>query len=90
MWINSTKCNNSDNLLNDLNANPVTTIKSILKETFNDMRKMHNLGFNTSYGGVCELVKQNNLDVDGYYTKREIKLAVAKTFKIHWHINLNF
>ena len=31
---------------------------SILKQTFNEMRKMHNLG------RVCELAKQNNLDVD--------------------------
>ena len=50
---------------------------------------MHNLGFDTWYGRVCELAKQNNLDVDGNYTKREIKLAVAETFKMHWHINLN-
>ena len=56
---------------------------SILKQTFNEMRKMHNLGSDTWYGRVCELAKRNNLDVDGYYTKREIKLAVAKTFKMH-------
>ena len=35
-----------------------------------EMRKMHNLGFNTWYGRVCEFAKQNNLDVDVYYTKR--------------------
>ena len=62
---------------------------SILKQTFNEMRKMHNLGFDTWYGRVCELAKQNNLDVDGNYTKREIKLAVAETFKMHWHSKLN-
>ena len=50
---------------------------------------MHNLGFNTWYGRVYELAKQNNLDVVGYYTKREIKLAVAETFKMHWHSNPN-
>ena len=61
---------------------------SILKQTFNEMRKMHNLGFDTWYGRVCELAKQNNLDVDNY-TKREIKLDVAETFKMHWHSNLN-
>ena len=43
---------------------------SILKQTFNEMRKMHNLGFDTWYGRVCELAKQNNLDVDGNYTKQ--------------------
>ena len=62
---------------------------SILKQKFNEMRKMHNLGFDTWYGRVCDLAKQNNLDVDGNYTKREIKLAVAETFKMHWHSNLN-
>ena len=50
---------------------------------------MHNLGFDTWYGRVCELAKQNNLDVDGNYTKCEIKLAVAETFKMHWHRKLN-
>ena len=62
---------------------------SILKQSFNEMRKMHNFGFNTWHGGVCEFAKQNNLDVDGNYTKREIKLAVAETFKMYWHSNLN-
>ena len=50
---------------------------------------MNNLGFNTWLGRVCKLAKQNYLDVDGYYTKREIKLAVVETFKMHWHNNLN-
>ena len=40
-------------------------------------------------GRVCEFAKQNNLDVDGYYTKLEIKLAMAEAFKMHWHSNLN-
>ena len=62
---------------------------SILKQTFNEMRKMHNLGFDTWYGRVCELAKQNNLDVDGKYTKREIKLAGSETFKMHLHSKLN-
>ena len=62
---------------------------SILKQTFNEMRKMHNLGFDTWYGRVCELAKQNNLDVDANYTKHEIKLAVAETFKMYWHSKLN-
>ena len=43
---------------------------------------MHNLGFNTWYSRVCELAKQTNIDVECKYTKREIKLAVAETFKM--------
>ena len=62
---------------------------SILKQTFNETRKMHNLGFDTWSGRVCELAKQISLEVDGNYTKREIKLAVAETFKMHWHSKLN-
>ena len=62
---------------------------SILKQKVNGMRKMHNLGFDTWYDRMCELAKQNNLDVDGNYTKCELKLTVAETFKMHWHSNLN-
>ena len=54
------------------NAKAATTKKSILKQTFNAIRKMQNLGFNIWYGRVCEVAKQNILDVDGYYTKREL------------------
>ena len=35
----------------------------------------------------CELTKQNNIDVEGIYTKCDIKLA--STFKMHWYSNLN-
>ena len=35
---------------------------STLKQTFNEMRKMHNLGFDTWYDRMCELAKQNNID----------------------------
>ena len=52
-------------------------------------KKLHNLGFNTWYSRVCELAKQNNIDAEGKYTKREIKLAVAEPFKMQWHSNLN-
>ena len=60
---------------------------SLLKQTLNEMKKLHNLGFNTWYSRVCELAKQNNIDVECKYTKREIKLAVAETFKMQWHSN---
>ena len=53
------------------------------------MKILHNMGFNTWYSRVCELAKQNNIDVECKYTKREIKLAVAETFKMQWHSNLN-
>ena len=53
------------------------------------MKKMHNLGFNTWYSRVWELAKQTNIDVECKYTKREIKLAVAETFKMERHSNLS-
>ena len=62
---------------------------SLLKQTLNEMKKLYNLGFNTWYSRVCELAKQNNIDVECKYTKREIKLAMEETFKMQWHSNLN-
>ena len=62
---------------------------SMLKQTLNEMKKLHNLGFNTWYGRVCELARQNGIDIEGMPDKNEIKIAVSNTFKGQWYSNLN-
>ena len=62
---------------------------SMLKQTLNEMKKLHNLGFNTWYGRVCELARQNGIDIEGMPDKNEIKIAVLNTFKGQWYSNLN-
>ena len=89
MWINSSKCYNQAICITYLKRIQSLPDTSLLKQTLNEMKKMYNLGFNTWYSRVCELAKQNNIDVEYKYTKREIKLAVAETFKMQWHSNLN-
>ena len=48
------------------------------------MKKLHNLGFNTWYGRVCELARQNGIDIEGMPDKNEIKIVVSNAFKGQW------
>ena len=48
------------------------------------MKKLHELGFQTWYGRVCELARENNINIETNYSKSDIKLAVKKQFQIDW------
>ena len=53
------------------------------------MKKISNLGFNTWYGRVCELARQNGIDIEWMPDENEITIAVSNTFKGQWYSNLN-
>ena len=58
--------------------------ESLLKKSFIEMKKLHELGFQTWYGRVCELARENNINIETNYSKSDIKLAVKKQFQIDW------
>lgn len=62
---------------------------SIVKQSYNEMKRLHNLGFNTWYGRVCELAKRSDIDIDETYSKQDITRAVAEHFKKKWREDLN-
>ena len=59
-------------------------LESLLKKSFIEMKKLHELGFQTWYGRVCELARENNINIETNYSKSDIKLAVKKQFQIDW------
>ena len=73
------------NLYNLFNANLLITRGMSFEENFEKMIETCNLSFNTWYGRVCEVAKQNNIEIEGNCTKRAIKLAVREAFKMYWH-----
>ena len=56
----------------------------LLKKSLIEMKKLHELGFQTWYGRVCELARENNINIETNYSKSDIKLAVKKQFQIDW------
>ena len=88
MWINSSKCYNSGNLYNLSKTNSVTPRHIFITANI-EWDEKNCITWVLTLGIAGCVSSRNNIDVECKYTKREIKLAVAETFMMQWHSNLN-
>ena len=62
----------------------------IVKQAYDELLRLHNNGFSTWIGNVCELVRTYNLDISLTVNefKNECKRVVCESFKNDWYRSL--
>ena len=68
----------------DINTYYSPISRSLKAARLDEMKKLHEMGFQTWYGRVCELARVNNINIETNHSKSDIKLAVKKQFQICW------
>ena len=61
---------------------------SIVKTVFKEQQRLHELGFRTWYGKVCDLARSYGINLESHNTKKFVKTTLLNSFKETWQSEL--